>query len=312
MKKHTTTGFPSELGEEPDAPDLVSVWDRLESAMPPTVAPADTDEAWNALARRLDLDGAVPGTSRRLAAGGALLRIAATAVIALGATATWYAIPIERTADPGTRVTVVLPDGSAAELNSGSTLRYRRSFSWLPGVPTRARAVHLVGEAFFDVESGVRPFRVETGAASVRVLGTRFNVRARRDGAGEDAVRVEVEEGRVEVWSTRTDSGVILAAGEAVRVPRFSGAFQREVVLPERIATWRDGGLTVVDEPLSTVLRELSVRFGVRISLTDPQAGTALLNVYYPVVPSLESVLADLATQQELRYRRIIDGWELY
>jgi ferric-dicitrate binding protein FerR (iron transport regulator) len=311
MKKHTNIELPEELRAEPDATELERVWDRLGETVARPVSPESTDAAWNRLAARIGFGRTESRVAGRRSIGNYVLRAAAVAAIALGVTATWHAIPITESADPGSRLAVVLPDGSSVELNAGSSLRYRRSFAWLPGVPTRDRTVELEGEAFFDVEPGVRPFRVEAGEASVRVLGTRFNVRARGN-TTEEAVRVEVEEGRVEVWSNRASSGVILSAGEAVRVPPRSGGLVREAVLPGRIGTWRDGGLTVVDEPLSAVLRELSLRFGVRISLADPQAGTALLNVYYPAVSSLESVLADLATQQELRYRQTGEGWQLY
>ena len=80
----------------------------------------------------------------------------------------------------------------------------------------------------------------------------------------------------------------------------------------ERVGSWRSGGLTVVDEPLSAILRELSLRFDVRITLVDPGPGGNRLSVFYPEVDSLETVLADLATQQNLRYRRTSDGWELF
>ena len=91
-----------------------------------------------------------------------------------------------------------------------------------------------------------------------------------------------------------------------------SGTLERDAVEPGRIASWRNGGLTMVDESLSTILAELGLRFGVRIELSNPSAGAARLNVYYPALDSLESVLADLATQQDLRYRRTNDGWELF
>jgi ferric-dicitrate binding protein FerR (iron transport regulator) len=127
-------------------------------------------------------------------------------------------------------------------------------------------------------------------------------------------VRVEVEEGRVEVWGGG-DRALLLSAGEAARVDSDSGALHRDVVEPGRIASWRSGGLTMVDESLSAILAELGLRFGVGIELSDPAAGAARLNVYYPgleTLESLESVLADLATQQDLRYRRTNDGWELF
>lgn len=326
MMKPRDIPFPGDLRDETDAAELGSVWRAMEHAAPEPFPGDHTDRAWDALAERIGL--AVPaagaGTQTRDLAEAPsrrpdapwtrpLLRAAAVAVLALGATAAWYAVPVTRAAAPGELLTLTLPDGSVAELNAGSTLRYRRGFAWIPGLAAGSREVRLEGEAFFRVEPGVRPFRVAAGDAAVRVLGTRFNVRARESAPGVPAsVRVEVEEGRVEVWGPGGDRAVILGAGEAARVSPGAQGPVRESVSLERVGLWRSGGLTVVDEPLATILSELSLRFGVRITLLDPDAGTALLSVYYPAVESVETVLADLATQQELRFRRTNDGWELF
>ncbi|HSG48482.1 MAG TPA: FecR domain-containing protein [Longimicrobiales bacterium] len=324
MNKHAETAFPPEIRGEQDATELQKAWRILGDAAPRPVSPDETDLAWEALSRRLALSGGSgmggdgTGASRRSERGAAglarsLLRAAAGLVLLVGAAAAWYAVPVSRTAAPGERLTLILPDGSAVELNAGSTLRYRRGFSLLPGVSAGSRAVRLEGEGFFRVEPGVRPFRVAAGDASMRVLGTRFNVRARGNDAGREmAVRVEVEEGRVEVWETQGSRSLILTAGQAARVAPGAGGLARETVPLDRVGLWRSGGLTVVDEPLSAILRELSLRFGVRIFLSDTAAGTELLSVYYPAVSSVETVLADLATQQDLRYRRVNDGWELF
>lgn len=325
MSKHRDTGLPPDLRAEPDGHELDETWRVLDGAAPGAVAPEETDRAWTALAARIGLGAGEAGTPdapapeapataspRRVRSiPGTLLRVAAVAVLALGGTAAWYAVPVTHAAGSGERLSVALPDGSVAELNAGSTLRHRRGFAWFPGVAAGSRTVELEGEAFFDVERGVRPFRVEAGPARVRVLGTRFNVRAREADEALGA-RVEVEEGRVEVRGSEGTRTVILTAGEAARVDPGAREVAREVVLPERIAAWRTGGLTVVDEPLSAILTELALRFGVEISLSDPAAGTTRLNVYYPALESLESVLSDLAIPQGLQYRRTNDGWELF
>ena len=335
MKENREHGYPAALRSEPDGMEMEKTWRLLAGASPSPVSPRDTDRAWETLARRVGIQGdralrtesaeeAAPaagfsasGTRSPVRESAArvglriLGRAAAVVLLAVGGTAAWYAVPVSRTAQAGERVAVALPDGSRVELNSGSTLRYRRGFSFLPGFSAGSRSVHLEGEAFFDVVSAVRPFRVEAGAATVRVLGTEFNVRARDGRDGE--VRVEVEEGRVEVREARDGrSAVILGAGEALRVTSEGVALAPETVSPDRIAAWRSGGITAVDASLNAILQDLELRFGVRIELLDPQVGTRRLDVYYPSVESLESVLADLATQQDLRYRRTNDGWELF
>jgi transmembrane sensor len=314
MKKHQDHGFPTELSAEADRHELQEIWSVLGRGAPSPVSPEATDRAWDALAGRLGLLDSKPTVDEsrsRWGLGRVFLRAAAILLLATGVTAAWHAVPVTRAAGPGESVAVVLPDGSAVELNAGSSLSYTRGFAWLPGLSRGMRSVSLQGEAFFDVRPGVRPFRVEAGPADVRVLGTRFNVRARGSGAAVDA-RVEVEEGRVEVWDADRTSSLILSAGEAARFRPGSGRLAREAVEPTRIASWRSGGLTVVDEPLSAILLELSLRYGVRVVLTDPEAGRPRLSVYYPELDSLESVLSDLATQQNLQYRRTNDGWELF
>lgn len=307
--------FPDDLGAEQDARELRAVWDLLDRAAEPLpLTPEETDRALATVTARLAVADTPRGAVRSAwtAARRYTLRAAAVAAVAVGVSAAWYAIPVTVSAGPANRLAVTLPDGSLVELNAGSTLSYRRGFSFLPGISAGSRATRLEGEAFFRVEPGVRPFRVRAGGADVRVLGTRFNVRARPGTDGDPGtVRVEVEEGRVEVWGGG-DRSVILGAGQAARLDPGTGSLDREEMVPGRVAAWRSGGLTAVDEPLVSILRELELRFGVGIVLVDPAVGSARLSVYYPELESLESVLSDLATQQELRYRRTNDGWELF
>lgn len=318
MKNHRQIPFPEPLRDETDARELEATWAVLHHAAPREVSPEVTDRALESVQRTISRHAAGGGsggdalrrqgwTPRRV-----LVRAAAIAALALGGTGAWYAVPVTHAAGPGERLTLALPDGSEVQLNAGSTLSHRRGFRLLPGLPASSRSVRLDGEGFFRVEPGVRPFVVAAGEASIRVLGTRFNVRARQPGPrGAEDVRVEVEEGRVEVWGGG-DRALLLGAGQAARVSTGSGVLEREEIQPDRIASWRDGGLTMVDASLAGVLRELGLRFGVEITLSDVNAGDARLNVYYPALESLESVLADLATQQNLRYRRTSEGWELF
>lgn len=330
MKNPPMPDLPTALEREFDRMELERVWSALETAHPanrPT--PEETDRAWEALSAELGLETATPGIGEGTAGGPGnapqrnaesgprpgrrfLLRAAAVAALLLGSAAVWQFTPVRYGAGAAERLTVVLPDGSRAELNAGSSLSHRRGFAWIPGVRSAPRTVRLQGEAFFDVVPEAQPFRVVTDGAVVRVLGTRFNVRAWASETGE--VRVEVEEGQVEVGRQRSSgTRVILQAGESVRVPvDGEGNLERGRVAEERIAAWRGGGLTAVDEPLGAVLAELARRYGVEVTMNLEPGEEERLSVYYPELGSLESVLADLATQQSLRYRRTAQGWEIF
>ena len=76
-------------------------------------------------------------------------------------------------AKPGTKIHLLLPDGSKVWLNSESRLQYKGKFS------DSLREVTLEGEAFFDVvKDKTHPFIVHTSDIDVRVLGTAFNVKS--------------------------------------------------------------------------------------------------------------------------------------
>jgi transmembrane sensor len=329
MNKHENDRFPQMLENERDADELRAVWRALGDAAPSEALPAErTDEAWASLSARLGLAGAAAeqvalpeeaGGSTDLPAdrrsapvspSGSWLRAAAVAAL-LGASV-WQAVPVSHTAPEGEQVAVVLPDGSDVMLNAGSELRYRRGFAWIPAVPQGRRVVRLEGEAFFDVRSGERPFQVSTGGARVTVIGTRFNVRARAGSAAVSGVRVDVEEGRVVVAVQGSTAVAELAAGEGVRVLPGADTLVPEQVSAARIGAWRSGGLTVTDEPLAVVVQELALRFGTAVALADSVDPTVRVTAYYPLVTGIDSVLDDLATQQNLRTRRTAVGWELF
>jgi ferric-dicitrate binding protein FerR (iron transport regulator) len=86
---------------------------------------------------------------------------------------------------------IVLPDGSSVILNGNSSIRYARNFS------RKTREVKLVGEAFFEVSPDKdKPFRIYADNACIQVVGTSFNVDARRE---DHQVEVYVSTGMVEL-----------------------------------------------------------------------------------------------------------------
>jgi transmembrane sensor len=114
--------------------------------------------------------------------------------------------PTERqyTARPGQQTTVVLADGSRAQLAPSTTIRVQRD-----GDETR---VAVDGQAFFTVQHRAgSAFVVRTDGLVARVLGTQFAVRQYR---GEPLSRLVVAEGRVALSGPRGAAGtVVLAAG---------------------------------------------------------------------------------------------------
>jgi len=91
----------------------------------------------------------------------------------------------------GSKTTIELPDSSVVVLNSGSTLSYPDKFE------TDSRTVMLTGEAFFEVKkNSKRPFYVKTKDVTIRVLGTKFNIKSYPD---ENTSETTLVSGSIEI-----------------------------------------------------------------------------------------------------------------
>lgn len=90
---------------------------------------------------------------------------------------------------------IELSDGTSIQLNSNSEIRISGDY----GMPNRN--VRLTGEAYFEVtHNDKKPFIVHTPHASVKDLGTAFNVRALPE---KNNVQVAVTQGRVTLWPVK-------------------------------------------------------------------------------------------------------------
>jgi ferric-dicitrate binding protein FerR (iron transport regulator) len=222
--------------------------------------------------------------------------------------------PVTVTAPTGQQRTAALPDGSTVELNSGTTLSYRRGFQAWPLVDAERRVVRLEGEAFFRADEAARPFVVETPTARVTVEGTRFNVRAR---SGVDSTtEVTLAAGRVQVSARRApDRAVTLdRQGLRTRVRTADAApSPPEPTQTDHVLAWRQDGFAVSERPLAQVLHQLERRYGTTLHLHDSvRRTTAPVSLYYPTPTELTVILRDLCTALDLNYRPTNRGYEVF
>lgn len=169
-----------------------------------------------------------------------------------------------------------LEDGSIVNLNTRSTVKIRFSQT--------ERVVDLDGEAMFTVaKDPMRPFYVRTRSATIRAVGTVFNVYER-----ENDTRVAVVEGTVRVSSMENyarsatpvasdgggstlspDRSVAVSAGEAARV--FQGKVAK-IQAPdiEADVAWQQQKLVFEDVPLATVAAEFNRYNDKKIRIQQP------------------------------------------
>jgi transmembrane sensor len=183
---------------------------------------------------------------------------AAVVTLALGALAwlaadRWLGPSIIRTAI-GEQRSVTLADGSVVDVNTNSELRVDLS-------DTERRLRLLKGEARFKVAKNLqRPFIVSTSQASIRALGTVFNVRAE-----SEQTAVAVLEGHVEVRELARPHAALgslaqiqLRAGQQAAVKPAGGIVPDAGPPIERVTEWTHRRLVFREEPLSEVVAEFN------------------------------------------------------
>ena len=163
-----------------------------------------------------------------------------------------------------------LTDGSTVELNTGTRLKVQ--------MDDESRRVELVaGEATFSVaHEPDRPFIVNAGEATVRAVGTRFNVRRRAE-----SVDVLVTEGKVRVARARYPDGpeasnsAWVSAGESALIAATH--IERAPVTPalaDRALAWHHGSLEFESNTLAEIVAEFNRYNERRIVIDDPDLAT--------------------------------------
>ena len=250
------------------------------------------DSGWGQLAGRLQ---EVSPEERRLVRTAWIgRRVAAAAIVfVVCGAAFWYfrvsrnpwgaqTVNRELKVGYGGRTEVVLSDGSTVWLNAGSKLSYPDVFTG------DKREVTLEGEGFFDIARHVdMPFFVHAGKITIKVLGTRFDVKAYR---GDAAVSTTLISGKVQVMMDgEPDKKIVLSPSEKLTVmnpvpeaeaaqPMAGNALRYQVQgvpkagddsLPE--TAWVENRLVLSNETFEDVARVLERRYDVQIEIADAQ-----------------------------------------
>lgn len=194
---------------------------------------------------------------------------------------------------------VVLPDGSKVILRKGSTLRYNKDFE--------VRDVTLTGEGFFSVtHDEERPFAVAAGNGSIRVLGTKFNVKAVADAP----VELFVEEGRVAFApnSSKYDAKIFSQGQAGILVATPNAEVERTASPGQNITSWISGKLVFDHATLDHVLTDLARHFSVPMQVADSSLFACELKADFDHA-TLENVLETLRFSLNLNIDKTGDSY---
>jgi len=151
---------------------------------------------------------------------------------------------------------IVLSDGSTVWLNSHSELTMPSHFMDV------SRRVSLSGEAYFEVaKSKLRPFFVETGQLSTKVLGTRFNVSSFEPGQ----TKVTLLEGKVMV--TNPYQSLLLSPGQQA-IENQETVEKVEIDTLDLLA-WKEGYFKFEDASTEEIMNQIKDWYEVKYIQID-------------------------------------------
>lgn len=199
---------------------------------------------------------------------------AASIALAVGLGAMWYfrrptavdeasVALLKQMVPAGKLMNLRLADGTEVRLSSTSTFAYPAAFS------DSIRVVQLQGEAFFDVaHDETKPFIIQTGDFSIRVLGTAFNVHAFEE---EGQLQVSLFRGKVEVSNQQLKQ--LLAPGQAFVYNKDHKTFKVEPFDADRERERIEGTLFFDNADFPEVARQLRRKYGIEV---QPNEGVHL------------------------------------
>jgi hypothetical protein len=148
-----------------------------------------------------------------------------------------------------------LSDGTVVHLNAGSSLKFPVNFI------STTREVELTGEAYFEVSPANKPFIVNTNYGDVRVLGTKFNVKAYPK---DYFMEVSLLEGSVQLL-TYGNAPVTLDPSQHVYFDENTRKLTVKTGDAAINAAWKDGKIIFKDRELEYIMTNLARWYDMKV-----------------------------------------------
>ena len=201
---------------------------------------------------------------------------------------------IEMVNPMGMRSSVVLSDGTKVILNAGTTLSYPAAFV------SGQREVKVNGEAFFEVSHDKEhPFIVSAENVKVKVLGTKFNVKAYDD---DDNIEVTLAEGKVGV-GLDTKNLIQIMPGQQIKYMKASHRFIKREVRLQSYTSWICGKFYFTNYPLEKIAKQLERSFNVRIQILGNDLRNAAFTGDFVRGENIDQILRVMTANRPIKYK---------
>jgi transmembrane sensor len=179
---------------------------------------------------------------------------------------------------------IVLPDQTKVVLNAGSILIYPESFG-------KERSVFLSGEAIFDVTaSKEHSFIVKTSDVSVKVYGTRFNVRSYFD---DKDISVTLCRGAIAAFpNDREDKAVHIIPNQNYTYDKISKSYSTSNVNSLESTSWEGGDICFSSESIHDIIKTIERKYNVNVYLSTGKYDKALITAKFVNGESLDELMS--------------------
>jgi ferric-dicitrate binding protein FerR (iron transport regulator) len=189
---------------------------------------------------------------------------------------------------------VTLADGSKVWLNAGSSLKYPTAFKGSD------RVVEITGEGYFEVaEDKTKPFHVLAHGTEVKVLGTKFNVKAYES---DKQVTTTLVSGSVAIQHGSTLLNIkpnqqAIVVGDSIKIKNKSKDEMSQVL------AWKNGLINLEGESVTSILQQIERWYNVetQIEAGTPETTSILTGTIEKTTP-LPKVLELLNTNLSIRF----------
>ncbi len=191
---------------------------------------------------------------------------------------------------------VTLPDGSTLKLNAQSKITFQQDLQ------SKHRLVTLEGEAYFDVmHDEESPFIIDFGELKIIDLGTAFNVKAYKEQAN---IVTTLFEGAVDmvVGGSKKAS---LVPGQKANYNKSDSQVQVSTSVQTDELAWIRDRFVFHDVPLKTVMNELALWYGMRVSWQNETQKNTKLHLDLKRANSIETIMEMLKLSVNMNYEII-------
>ena len=297
----------SELNDNPELEkNLQTLFDSIEINRQD-----DAEQAYYLLESKLFNKHTTRKTKHRLSY--LALRIAAAMFIPVTLICGWLGYKVtdtnvelcEMTVPYGQTRQLVLSDGTTLHVNSGTKVIYPAEFKG------KERKIFVDGEVVAEVAKNHRkPFIIKSGEISVKVLGTKFDLRSYNT---DDNAEIILLEGSVNlsIESDNQAKDIKLVPGDLIQYDKVSGNVNIQKIAPESYKSFNENNaLHFYNMTLSDIAKNLERVFGKRIVIMDNNLAQTRYFAYFTNNETLEQILSFINADKRIKVRN--EGQTLY